>query len=120
MDRATFLAGAEEPKDLKSMSIPGQSPLELDAAAAIADKIFSDGKLHWIFLPQGQEGVYVVGKQADDEPNRWSTNRSVTVDQYRGTSFTCRTGQNSPRASGFSNGNIRSIAARPSATSAAC
>jgi uncharacterized iron-regulated membrane protein len=30
------------------------------------------------------DGVYVVGKQADDEPNRDDTNRKVTIDQYSG------------------------------------
>ncbi|HUB65381.1 MAG TPA: PepSY-associated TM helix domain-containing protein [Methylocella sp.] len=74
----------EEPKDLKSTPIPGQQPLGLDATAAIANQIFPDGKLHWIFIPQGRDGVYVIGKQADDEPNRWSTNRNVTIDQYSG------------------------------------
>lgn len=77
-----FSAVREEPKDLKSTLIPGEPPLELDAAAAIADKIFPDGKLHSIELPMGPEGVYVVGKQADDEPNRAGTYRNVTIDQY--------------------------------------
>jgi uncharacterized iron-regulated membrane protein len=79
-----FSSVREEPKDLKSIPVPGQPPLGLDAAAAIADKIFPDGKLHWIFLPQVSEGVYVVGKQADNEPNGWSTYRNVTIDQYSG------------------------------------
>ncbi len=74
----------EEPKDLKSTPIAGQPALGLDAVAAIANKIFPAGKLHWIFLPQGSEGVYVIGKQANDEPNRWSTSRNVTIDQYKG------------------------------------
>jgi uncharacterized iron-regulated membrane protein len=69
---------------LKSTPIPGQAPLGLDAAATIADKVFPDGRLHWILLPGGPEGVYVVGKQADVEPNRASTNRNVTIDQYSG------------------------------------
>ncbi len=74
----------EEPEDLKSTPIPGRPPLGLDAAASIADKIFHDGKLHSISLPTGPEGVYVVGKQADDEPNRAATYRNVTIDQYSG------------------------------------
>ena len=79
-----FIPVREEPKDLKSTPIPGQPPLGLDAAAVIADKIFPDGKLHWIFIPQGREGVYVIGKKANDEPNRWGTFRNVTIDQYSG------------------------------------
>jgi len=74
----------QEPHNLKSTPIPGQPPLGLDAAATIADKVFPDGRLHWILLPGGPEGVYVVGKQADGEPNRASTNRNVTIDQYSG------------------------------------
>jgi len=74
----------EEPKDLKSIYIPGRPVLSLDAAAAIADQIFAGGKLHWIFLPQGREGVYIFGKQLDSEPNRWATYRNVTLDQYTG------------------------------------
>ncbi|MGO9236607.1 MAG: PepSY-associated TM helix domain-containing protein [Methylocella sp.] len=74
----------EQPKDLKSTPIAGQPPLGLDAPAAIADKIFPDGKLRSISLPQGREGVYVFGKQAASEPNRWGTFRNVTIDQYHG------------------------------------
>jgi uncharacterized iron-regulated membrane protein len=74
----------DEPKDLRSTPIPGQPPLGLDATAVIADKIFRDGKLRSISLPQGREGVYVFGKQAASEPNRWGTFRNVTVDQYSG------------------------------------
>jgi uncharacterized iron-regulated membrane protein len=74
----------EEPKDLKSTPITGRPPLGLDATAAIADKIFPDGKLRSISLPQGREGVYVFGKQAASEPNRWGTFRNVTIDQYHG------------------------------------
>jgi len=73
-----------EPQNLRSVPVPGQRPLGLDAAVAIADKVFPDGKLHWILLPGGPEGVYVIGKQADDEPNKTSTNRNVTIDQYSG------------------------------------
>lgn len=71
----------EEPVNAKSKPIPGRPPLGLDAAAAIADKIFPDGKLHEIGLPTGPEGVYSVGKRANSEPNRASTNRNVTIDQ---------------------------------------
>jgi uncharacterized iron-regulated membrane protein len=79
-----FSTVREEPKDLKSKYIPGQPVLGLNTAAAIADTIFPDGKLHWIFLPQGREGVYIFGKQIDSEPNRWATYRNVTLDQYTG------------------------------------
>ena len=79
-----FSTVREEPQDLKSAPVPGQVPLGLDAAAAIADKVFPDGKLHSISFPKGPDGVYVVGKQADNEPNRAGTYRNVTIDQYSG------------------------------------
>lgn len=79
-----FSAIRPEPQNLKSMPIPGQAPIGLDAAAAIADKVFPEGRLHWILLPGGPTGVYVAGKQADGEPNQAATNRNVTIDQYDG------------------------------------
>ncbi len=81
---ALFSVIHQEPQNLKSTPISGQRPLGLDAAAAIADKVFPAGKLHWILIPEGSKGVFVVGKQADDEPNRASTNRNVIIDQYSG------------------------------------
>ena len=68
----------------KSTPIPGRPPIGVDEAVAIADKIFSDGRLHWILLPSTPSGVYVVGKQSKDEPNRTTTFRNVGVDQYSG------------------------------------
>jgi uncharacterized iron-regulated membrane protein len=81
---ALFSPLHHELQNLKSTPVPEQPPLGLDAAAAIADKVFPDGKLHWILFPEGRKGVYVVGKQAEGEPNRASTNRNVTIDQYSG------------------------------------
>jgi uncharacterized iron-regulated membrane protein len=81
---ALFSPVRTELLNLTSTPGPGQKPLGLDAAAAIADKIFPEGALHSVMLPSGPEGVYVVGKQAKDEPNRASTNRNVTIDQYSG------------------------------------
>lgn len=68
----------------KSKPLPGQSPIGVGAAVAAADEIFPDGRLHWILLPSAPSGVYVVGKQSDDEPNRTKTSRNVSVDQYSG------------------------------------
>jgi uncharacterized iron-regulated membrane protein len=68
----------------KSKPLPGQSPIGVAAAVAAADKIFPDGRLHWILLPSSPGGVYVVGKQSDGEPNRTKTSRNVGVDQYSG------------------------------------
>jgi uncharacterized iron-regulated membrane protein len=68
----------------KSTPTPGGTPIGLDETVAIADKVFPAGRLHWILLPSAPSGVYVVGKQSDDEPNRTKTFRNVGVDQYSG------------------------------------
>ncbi|MBG0811743.1 PepSY domain-containing protein [Methylosinus sp. H3A] len=73
-----------EPDYGKSTPIPGQEPIGLDAAVASADKVFPTGRLHWILLPSGEDGVYVVGKQSQNEPNRTKTFRNVGVDRYSG------------------------------------
>ena len=68
----------------RSKPISGQSPIGVDAAVAAANKVFRDGRIHWILLPGAPNGVYVVGKQSKDEPNRTTTFRNVGVDQYTG------------------------------------
>ena len=68
----------------RSKPISGQSPIGVDAAVAAANKVFPDGRIHWILLPGAPNGVYVVGKQSKDEPNRTTTFRNVGVDQYTG------------------------------------
>jgi uncharacterized iron-regulated membrane protein len=68
----------------KSAPLPGREPISLSAAVAAANKVFPDGRLHWVLLPGGPDGVYVVGKQSGDEPNRTKTYRNVGVDQYSG------------------------------------
>ena len=62
----------------------GQSPIGVDAAISAANKVFPDGRIHWILLPAAPSGVYVVGKQSKDEPNLTTTFRNVGVDQYTG------------------------------------
>lgn len=79
-----FSSVRPKPEFGKSKPVPGQSPIGVDAAVAVANKIFPDGRLHWILLPSAPTGVYVVGKQSDDEPNRTKTSRNVGVDQYSG------------------------------------
>ncbi|TLG79342.1 PepSY domain-containing protein [Methylocystis sp. B8] len=74
----------QDPDFGKSTLIAGHAPIGVGEAVASADKIFPDGKLHWILLPSAPTGVYVVGKQSSDEPNRTKTYRNVGVDQYSG------------------------------------
>lgn len=68
----------------KSTPLPGQPPVGVNAAIAAANKIFPDGELLWVLLPNAPNGVYVIGKQAADEPSRSRTFRNVSVDQYSG------------------------------------
>jgi uncharacterized iron-regulated membrane protein len=68
----------------KSKPIPGRSPIGVGEAVAIADRVFPEGRLHWVLLPSAPSGVYVVGKQSSDEPNQTKTYRNVGVDQYSG------------------------------------
>ncbi|MFO1103387.1 MAG: PepSY-associated TM helix domain-containing protein [Methylocystis sp.] len=81
---ALFSPVRPDPEFGASTPLSGQPPIGVGAAVAAADKIFPDGRLHWILLPSAPTGVYVVGKQSDDEPNRTNTNRNVGVDQYSG------------------------------------
>ena len=68
----------------KSKPISGQSPIGVGEAVAIADKVFPDGRLHWVLFPSTPNAAYVVGKQSRDEPNRTKTYRNVGIDQYSG------------------------------------
>lgn len=73
-----------EPDYGRSTLLPGREPIGLDAAVAAAEATFPKGRLRWILLPSGEDGVYVVGKQSDDEPNRTRTFRNIGVDRYSG------------------------------------
>jgi uncharacterized iron-regulated membrane protein len=68
----------------KSSPAPERAPIGAGAAVAIADRVFPDGRLHWILFPETPMGVYVVGKQAASEPNQNATTRNVGVEQYTG------------------------------------
>jgi uncharacterized iron-regulated membrane protein len=81
---ALFSTLRADPDFGRSTPLRGRAPIGLDAAAAIASAVFPDGRLHWILLPSGPEGVYVVGKQSRDEPNRTKTFRNASIDLYSG------------------------------------
>lgn len=68
----------------KSKPSGGRQPISLGMAARIADTVFPQGRLHWILLPTDPVGVYVIGKQSADEPNRSKTFHNVGIDQYSG------------------------------------
>jgi uncharacterized iron-regulated membrane protein len=68
----------------KSKKSDNSSPIDLSRVIDIADKVFPGGRLHWVLLPTSPTGVYVVGKQSDNEPNKTKTYRNVGIDQYTG------------------------------------
>jgi len=79
-----FSSVRPDPEFGRSKPIAGHSPIGVGEAVAIADKVFPDGKLRWILLPSKPTSPYVVGKLADNEPNRTQTYRNVGIDQYSG------------------------------------
>lgn len=68
----------------KSTPAPERAPIGAGKAAAIAESVYPDGRLHWILFPSGPTSVYVVGKQSEREPNQTKTYRNVGLDQYTG------------------------------------
>jgi uncharacterized iron-regulated membrane protein len=74
----------EKPASLHSGPSNGRSPLTVDEAVALADRVFPDGKIQFVNLPLGAEGVYKIGKRFDAEVNEVGTHRYVVVDQYSG------------------------------------
>lgn len=68
----------------KSNNFDNNLPIDLSKVVDIADKVFPEGRLHWVLLPTSPTGVYVVGKQSDNEPNVTKTYRNVGIDQYTG------------------------------------
>ncbi|PPD44959.1 MAG: peptidase M4 [Methylocystis sp.] len=68
----------------KSSPSADRSPIGAGAAAEIANRVFPDGRLHWILLPSSPTAVYVVGKQSQVEPNQSKTYRNVGIEQYSG------------------------------------
>lgn len=72
------------PRNLRSEPSRGRQPIGFDAATAIADRMFPDGRLVSLQPPRGADGVYIIGKHADDEVYRNETKRLIAVDQYSG------------------------------------
>lgn len=81
---AMFSTVGADPDFGKSSPAAGRAPIGAGAAVAIADRVFPDGRLHWILFPETPSGVYVIGKQSDSEPNQTVTTRNVGVEQYTG------------------------------------
>lgn len=72
------------PENVKSQPSDGRRPITAGEAVAATERRLTDGQLLSLQLPDGPEGVYIVGKRADDEVNRTEPNRLVAIDQYTG------------------------------------
>ena len=69
---------------MKSGPSEGRPPIGAETAVAAVDRLFPDGRSMSLALPEGPDGVYVIGKRAEDEVNRSEPRRVATVDRYSG------------------------------------
>ncbi|WP_018265650.1 PepSY-associated TM helix domain-containing protein [Methylosinus sp. LW4] len=67
-----------------SASADGRPSIGAEAAVAAVDRLFPDGRLMSLSLPEAPESVFVVGKRADDEVNVSEPRRQAAVDRYSG------------------------------------
>jgi len=72
------------PPDLKSERLAETPPLGPDVIVAIVDAAALGGDMISMQLPDGKDGVYVVGKRALDEVNHADAQRRLVIDQYSG------------------------------------
>jgi uncharacterized iron-regulated membrane protein len=82
-----FSAVKEKPfddKQLKSNESPGGSPISLDRAVAIADRVFPKATLQSVTTPNDANGVYRVDKRQPGEANALNVASRVWIDQYSG------------------------------------
>jgi len=79
-----FSTVSGEPNFGKSKPSAQHEPIHITQAIVIANRIFKDGKIFSISLPNSPTGVFIVGKMLDSEPNKSRTYRNVSIDQYSG------------------------------------
>lgn len=79
-----FSTVSGEPNFGKSKPSAQHKPIHITQAIVIANRIFKDGKIFSISLPNSPTGVFIVGKMLDSEPNKSRTYRNVSIDQYSG------------------------------------
>ena len=72
------------PEDIHSLPATGQLPLSITEAVTIANRVFSDGQIMGIALPDDEAGVYIVRKRAPDEVTKAYPHRQIWIDQYSG------------------------------------
>jgi len=79
-----FSTVSGEPNFGKSKPSAQHEPIHITQAIMIANRVFKDGKIFSISLPNSPTGVFIVGKMLDSEPNKSRTYRNVSIDQYSG------------------------------------
>ncbi|RUP00362.1 PepSY domain-containing protein [Hyphomicrobium sp.] len=84
----SFVAGSEKPLDSYRSAASLGATISPGDAVKRAEEALPGGKLYSLSLPQNREGVYIVGRQSVEEPNRAATYRNVVVDQFSGAVLT--------------------------------
>jgi uncharacterized iron-regulated membrane protein len=67
-----------------STPVPGLVPIGAERAVAIAAGTYPDGVLSSVAMPDGETGVYVIGRRHVPGLSAFWSERQVTVDQYSG------------------------------------
>ena len=80
-----FSTVSGEPNFGKSKPSAQHDPIDITQAIVIANRVFKDGKIFSVSLPNSPTSVFIVGKMLENEPNKTRTYRNVSIDQYSGT-----------------------------------
>ncbi len=67
-----------------STPVPGLAPIDAERAVTIAAAAYPDGVLSSVAMPDGETGVYVVGRRQVPGLSAFWSERQVTIDQYSG------------------------------------
>lgn len=67
-----------------STPVPGQAPIGAERAVAIATASYPDGVLSGVAMPDGETGVYIVGRRQVPGLSAFWSERQVAIDQYSG------------------------------------
>lgn len=68
----------------QSMPVPGLAPIGAERAVAITTATYPDGVLSGVAMPDGETGVYVVGRRHVPGLSAFWSERTVAIDQYSG------------------------------------
>ncbi len=68
----------------RSTPVVGVDPIGVEQAVAIAAERYPEGRLSSVAMPDGETGMYVVGRRQVPELSAFWSERFVSVDQYTG------------------------------------